>query len=103
MSSDTTQIPSTQSDSQTPDSVQARWTVETVSALVKFLYQCKTEGKISSGYREAGVVEQGGRRHQCDPRSRWFMSAKCKNKWLTDIKIKWKHWRKLATIRIWLE
>lgn len=74
----------------------SRWTNGTLSVLVKFMHQCKSEGKITSGTVKQEMWNEAALTLNASPGASGFTAAKCKNKWMTDIKIKYKHWRKLA-------
>lgn len=72
------------------------WSMDMITVLVEFIYEAFKEGKLSDNGMKKELWGQCAIKVNAVSRGQEVHWSKCKNKWGSDIKEKWKHWNILA-------
>jgi Myb/SANT-like DNA-binding domain len=78
------------------DGPRISWSLEMYEALIEFILECHRDGKTSGGGMKKELWYLAAIRVNKAARGFTVPWDKCKNKWTSDIKEKWKHWVMLS-------
>jgi hypothetical protein len=82
-------------EKEAPDNSRVTWSDEMLEQLVNFILQCHRDGKTSGGGMKKDLWQAAANQVNKATRGYTISWDKCKNKWGSDIKEKWKYWNQL--------
>jgi hypothetical protein len=80
----------------TADNTRIIWSAEMLEALIEFILECHRDGKTSGSGMKKDLWHLAAMRVNRVTHGYMISWDKCKNKWGSDIKEKWKHWVMLS-------
>jgi hypothetical protein len=92
-------LPSSSSTTPNAESVEPDrfiWSIEMTTALIEFIYNSFKDGKLSDNGMKKELWLQCSNEVNKVSNGKYMPWEKCKNKWNSDIKEKWKHWTILS-------